>query len=141
MPTLPLSWIRQNSLLSQCDKHFLTNWVIPLRLCKLWWIEYPVDTGCKLNVHKTFRKRPGCLLNVLYTFNLRPVSTGYALSACRIRDELSKPYQALQSMTNCVTSLHLCNLRPIEQPLSGCWICDVLIKPSLEKKTTSYPHL
>ena len=29
----------------------------------------PVDTGHKLNVHRTFRKRPGCLLNVLCTFN------------------------------------------------------------------------
>ena len=38
--------------------------------------EDPVDTGSKLNVHKTFRKRPGRLLNVLCTFNLRPVSTG-----------------------------------------------------------------
>ena len=36
----------------------------------------PVDTGRKLNVHKTFRRRPGHLLNVLSTFNLRPVSTG-----------------------------------------------------------------
>ena len=36
----------------------------------------PVDTGRKLNVHKTFRRRPGRLLNVLCTFNLRPVSTG-----------------------------------------------------------------
>ena len=36
----------------------------------------PVDTGCKLNVHKTFRRRPGRLLNVLCMFNLRPVSTG-----------------------------------------------------------------
>ena len=36
----------------------------------------PVDTGSKLNVHKTFRRRPGRLLNVLCTFNLRPVSTG-----------------------------------------------------------------
>ena len=34
----------------------------------------PVDTGRKLNVHKTFRKRPGRLLNVLRTFSLRPVS-------------------------------------------------------------------
>ena len=33
----------------------------------------PVDTGRKLNVYKTFRRR---LLNVLCTFNLRPVSTG-----------------------------------------------------------------
>ena len=38
---------------------------------------FPVDTGCKLNVHKTFRRRPGHLLNVLCTFNLRPVSTGF----------------------------------------------------------------
>ena len=36
---------------------------------------YPVDTGRKLNVHKTFRRRPGRLLNVLCTFNLHPVST------------------------------------------------------------------
>ena len=35
----------------------------------------PVDTGRKLNVHRTFRRRPGRLLNVLCTFNLRPVST------------------------------------------------------------------
>ena len=35
-----------------------------------------VDTGRKLNVHKTFRRRPGRLLNVLCTFNLCPVSTG-----------------------------------------------------------------
>ena len=36
----------------------------------------PVDTGLKLNVHKTFRRRPGRFLDVLCTFNLRPVSTG-----------------------------------------------------------------
>ena len=36
----------------------------------------PVDIGRKLNVHKTFTRRPGRLLNVLCTFNLRPVSTG-----------------------------------------------------------------
>ena len=35
----------------------------------------PVDTGRKLNVHKTFRRRPGRLLNVLCTFNLPPVTT------------------------------------------------------------------
>ena len=34
-----------------------------------------VDTGRKLNVRKTFRRRPGCLLNILCTFNVRPVST------------------------------------------------------------------
>ena len=35
-----------------------------------------VDTGRKLNVHKTFKRRHGYLLSVLCTFNLRPVSTG-----------------------------------------------------------------
>ena len=35
-----------------------------------------IDTGRKLNVHKTFRRRPGRLLNVLCTFSLRSVSTG-----------------------------------------------------------------
>ena len=39
-------------------------------------LENPVDTGRKLNVHKTFRRRPGRLLNVLCTFNLRPVPIG-----------------------------------------------------------------
>ena len=33
-----------------------------------------VETGHKLNVHMTFRRRPGRLLNVLYTFSLRSVS-------------------------------------------------------------------
>ena len=41
-------------------------------------LTYPVDTGRKLNVHKTFRRRPGRFLNVLCTFNLHPVSTGKA---------------------------------------------------------------
>ena len=47
----------------------------------LWnsWRNTPVGTGRKLNVHKTFRRRPGRLLNVLCTFNLRPVSTGLAI--------------------------------------------------------------
>ena len=38
-----------------------------------------MDTGHKLNVHKSFRRRPGRLLNVLCTFNLRPVFTGKGL--------------------------------------------------------------
>ena len=47
-------------------------------LKELWRFQdfIPVDTGRKLNVHKTFRRCPGCLLNVLCTFNLRPVSAG-----------------------------------------------------------------
>ena len=39
---------------------------------------FPVDTGRKLNVHKTFRRRPGRLLDVLFTFNLGPVSMGFS---------------------------------------------------------------
>ena len=46
----------------------------------------PVDTGRKLNVHKTFRRRPRCLLNVLCTFNSRPVSTGCGIVINYISD-------------------------------------------------------
>ena len=49
---------------------------IQLVLLKNSLDKFPVDTGRKLNVHKTFRRRPGRLLTVLCTFNLRPVSTG-----------------------------------------------------------------
>ena len=49
---------------------------------------YPVETGRKLNVHTTFRRRPGRLLNVIYMFNLRPVSTG---KACNFIKEDSNP--------------------------------------------------
>ena len=38
------------------------------------YVKNPIDTVRKLNVHKTFRRRPGRLLNVLCRFNLRPVS-------------------------------------------------------------------
>ena len=34
---------------------------------------YPLDTGRKLNVHKSFSRRPGRLLNVFCVFNLRRV--------------------------------------------------------------------
>ena len=37
---------------------------------------YPVGTGRKLNVYKTFRRRPRRLLNGLWVFNLRPRCTG-----------------------------------------------------------------
>ena len=39
-----------------------------------YFLPFSVDRGRKLNVHKTFRRRPGRLLNVLSTFNLCPVS-------------------------------------------------------------------
>ena len=40
---------------------------------------FPVNTGRKLNEHKSFRRRPGRLLNDLCTFNLCPVSMGLTL--------------------------------------------------------------
>ena len=46
-------------------------------LITMWSL--PADTGGKMNVRKTFRRRPGPLLNVLCTFNLRPVFTGKSL--------------------------------------------------------------
>ena len=45
---------------------------------------FPVDTGRKLNVHKTFRRRPGRLLNVLCTLILRPVSTGVKIAIFKV---------------------------------------------------------
>ena len=43
---------------------------------KCWFfIRIPIDTGRKLNVHKTFRRR----LNVLCAFNICPLSTGMTL--------------------------------------------------------------
>ena len=51
-------------------KYFQTNIYVKIMS------KNPLDTGLKLNVHKTFRRRPGRLLNVLCTFNLLPVSTG-----------------------------------------------------------------
>ena len=63
----------------------------------------PVDTGRKLNVHKTFRRRPGRLLNVLCSFNLRPVSTGsrgVLKNSCSKRsEEYSQNFQ--ENTNNC----------------------------------------
>ena len=50
----------------------------------LMFVGISVDTGRKLKVHKTFRRRPGRLLNVLCTFNLRPVSTWIAREMVRV---------------------------------------------------------
>ena len=40
-------------------------------------ISYPVDTGSKLKVHKSFRRNSRRPPNVLCTFNSRPMSAGY----------------------------------------------------------------
>ena len=47
---------------------------------------FPVDTGRKVNVHKTFRRRPECLLNALCTFSLRLVSADSSLFSIKVVD-------------------------------------------------------
>ena len=51
--------------------------MLKISLLLMKFTNFPVDTGRKLNVYKTLRRRPGRLLNVLCAFNLRPVSTGF----------------------------------------------------------------
>ena len=48
---------------------------------------FPVDTGHKLNGHRTFRRCPGRLLNFLCTINLRPVCMGciQLINQCRVQ--------------------------------------------------------
>ena len=53
-------------------------------------VNFPVDTGRKLNVHKMFRRRPGRLLDVLCTFNLHPVFTVLGVDTHR---QLGTPFQ------------------------------------------------
>ena len=59
-------------------------------------VEVIVDTGRKLDVHKTFRRRPGRLLNVLFTSNLRPVSTGYLLQTIHLQRAESSPLVSIR---------------------------------------------
>ena len=40
------------------------------------WQLVSLDTGCKLNLNKTFRRHAGRVLNVFCTFNLHPMSRG-----------------------------------------------------------------
>ena len=62
----------------QIEKALINNRLrVSKDILKISLSNYPVDTGRKLNVHKTIRRRPRRLLKVLRMFNLRPVSTGY----------------------------------------------------------------
>ena len=60
--------MKQADIFILCHLNYTTNGSTAL-------VNFPVDTGRKLNVHKMFRRRPGRLLNVSYTFNLRSAST------------------------------------------------------------------
>ena len=55
---------------------------------------FPKDTGRKLNVYKTFRRRPERLLSVLCTFNLRLVSTGLECVFDKVED--LQPYNFIK---------------------------------------------
>ena len=66
----------------------------PLIMESFW--RFPVDTGRKLNVHKTFRRRPGRLLNVLCTFNLRPASYWVEMIVCLKNPPSLKRFQITQ---------------------------------------------
>ena len=67
--------------------------LVPLPYSRGRTTRYPVETGRKLNVHKTFRRRPERLLNVLCTFNLRPVSTGYCDGLCNLFVTICRYYK------------------------------------------------
>ena len=65
-------------------------------------LDQPIDTGRKLNVYKTFRRRLGYLLNVLCKFDLRPVSAGKGNELRNNSNEHTKrciPTSAKQLMT------------------------------------------
>ena len=68
---------------------------------------YPVDTGRKLNVHKTFRKRPERLLNVLctliYVLCLRPEFTFCVYAAILyFSDKVTKYFKWTFTISHCV---------------------------------------
>ena len=63
-------------------------------------IVYPVDTGRKLNVHKTFRRRPGRLMYVQFTFCVYGVTTSHFYK------------KAMQCESNLKKSKNLTDSRP-----------------------------
>ena len=63
-PALFKLWVQQRNF-----NVFVKPWVVQFTTIRM--NNYPVDTGHKLNVHNTFRRRPGHLLNVSCAFNLR----------------------------------------------------------------------
>ena len=44
---------------------------------RLTFISYSLDTGCELNIHKTFKGHSRCIPNVLCRFNFSPVPKNY----------------------------------------------------------------
>ena len=58
---------------------------------------YPLDTGCKLNVHNTFRRRPECLLNVFLYVKFTSCDQG--VDVWRSPGSASAFQKSLQSQT------------------------------------------
>ena len=93
--------------------------------------DHPTDTGRKLNVFKTFRRRSGHLLNVFSTFNLRPVSTGQLF----FKDvSINLMHTCKPSLSGCKINLCLsCNGFTVSLPYS----CN-LVSLVLEFNTLDY---
>ena len=102
-----LVFVRKFYHFEECTGHCLTSgkligWVLgyldPFKFCLYTtfrryvrtnfevFVIQSLDTGRKLNLHKTFRRLPERLLNVLCTFNLRPVSMGRFQSELQLTD-------------------------------------------------------
>ena len=80
------------------------------------WVEHSIallGTECKLNAHKTFRRRPGRILNALCTFNLHSVSAGVWVEDSMNDDydkemlnENTNNFQGQKSLTYNFSTLH-----------------------------------
>ena len=108
---------------------------------------FPVDTGHKLNIHETFRRRPGRLLNDLFTFNLRPVSTGFKSAITSKLPVLSLETRSLMNSSiyqnqnrwtfvmRCAIWYHLYNLKNVKNTHGG-----VLILVKLQASAFSHSY-
>ena len=87
---------------------------------------YPLETGRKLNVHKTFRSRPGRLLTILCPFNLHPVPRGYYLffSISASQNGVSKLDQKLRQNWTIFGGV-----RAQTPPKKGQWMLNRYAKP------------
>ena len=99
------------------------DWIIPAFMIKFKNTTgiNPVDTGRKLNVHKTFRRRPGRLLNVLFTFKLRPVSTGKGLIEIWAEQTINKVPKTIVGATQFAASSSLITKRCVSMYWPNFW--------------------
>ena len=100
-------------------------------------VKIPVDTRRKLNVHKTFRRRPGRLLNVLCTFNLPPVSTGVW---SKTREKTAERKKIWIKISEVKSSIHSRLLMPFVKRLSARFprMLEVCTGTNLQLKQSSF---